>query len=485
MSAPETDLVSALGPEMAEALSRGEPAFGEIRTADQGPLLAIAVPVRIDGALTAAAVVDLQWSRVWDLLKARRYGETGYAYVIDESGVLVSHPRYAPADGVNLSDADSPELATLVKERMRQGEAGHGVYEFEGVLKYVSFLPLAVGERTFSVAVTSPVDEFLELARTLEAAAKESLDQQLWFLGVAAFALVLAGILVSLLSSRVLVRPIGRVISGLSRGAGRIVGATNQLAETSEQLAEGASRQAASLQQTAASLEEIASVTRRTADNARETDRSMAGTREAVERGGEAVRNLADAVKRASASGEETVRIIRVSEEIAFQTNLLALNAAVEAARAGSAGAGFAVVAGEVRRLAKRAGESAANTTELIQEMLERLRSGDALADAGYAAFSKITEQAETAGKRVAEIAAASEQQARGVDQLNAAVDEMNRVTQRNAEAAETAASASTEMRDQAERLNRYVSDLARLIHGGRSGGNLPTLPVDFSDPAA
>jgi methyl-accepting chemotaxis protein len=478
MSAPETDLVSALGPEMAAVLSRGEPAFGEIQTREGGPLLSIAVPVQLDGALTAAAVVDFHWSRVWDQLKTRRYGETGYAYVIDESGVLVSHPRYAPADGVNLSVADSPELATLVKERMRKGEAGHGVYEFEGVFKYVSFLPLAVGERTFSVAVTSPVDEFFDLARTLEAAANESLDQQLWFLGVAAFALVLAGILVSLLSSRVLVRPISRVISGLSQGAGRIACATNQLAQTSEQLAEGASQQAASLQQTAASLEEIASVTRRSADNARETDRSMAGTREAVERGGEAVRDLADAVKRASASGEETVRIIRVSEEIAFQTNLLALNAAVEAARAGSAGAGFSVVAAEVRRLAVKAGTSAGNTSELIQEMLERLRRGDELADAGYAAFSEITEQAGTVGKRVAEIAAASERQARGVDQLNAAVDEMNRLTQRNAEGAETAASASAEMRDQADRLNRYVADLGRLIHGGRNEGYLQPLPA-------
>ncbi|MFP4582919.1 MAG: Cache 3/Cache 2 fusion domain-containing protein [Desulfococcaceae bacterium] len=472
MSAPETDLVSALGPEMAAVLSRGDTAFDDIRPTDHGPILSIAVPLRIDGALTAAAVVDFHWSRVWDLLKARQYGETGYAYVIDESGLLVSHPRYAPGDGVNLSEADSPELARLVNERMRRGESGYGDYEFEGVAKYVSFLPLAVGDRTFSVAAASPLGEFFDLARTLDAAADESLRAQLWFLGMAAFALVLAGILVSLLSSRVLVRPLGRVISGLSRGAGRIVGETNQLAQTSEQLAEGASRQAAFLQQTAASLEEIASVTRRTADHARETDRSMAGTREAVKRGGEAVRALAEAVKRASGSGEETVRIIRVSEEIAFQTNLLALNAAVEAARAGSAGAGFSVVAGEVRQLAKRAGDSAANTAVLIQEMLERLRNGDALADAGYAAFSEITERAEAVGRRVAEIAAASEQQARGVDQLNAAVDEMNRLTRRNAQGAETAASASAEMRDQADRLKRYVADLARLIHGGRTGGD-------------
>lgn len=466
---PETDLASALGPEMAATLSRGETAFGEIRTTDQGPLLSIAVPVEIDGVLTATAVVDFHWSRVWDLLKARRYGDTGYAYVIDSAGVLVSHPRYTPSDAVNLSVANSPELAKLVNEQMRQGEAGNGVYEFEGVSKYVAFLPLAVGDQTFSVAATSPVDEFLDLARTLEVAAEESLGEQLWFLGGAALLLVLAGIFVSLLSSRAVVRPIHRVIEGLSEGARRIAGTTDRLADTSGQLAEGASQQAASLEETSASLEQIAAVTRQNADNAGETDAAMAAAREAVARADAAVRDLADAVKAAAGAGEETSRIIRNSEEIAFQTNLLALNASVEAARAGSAGSGFTVVAGEVRNLAVRATESAGQTAELIRQMLERLRQGDTLADESYTAFAEITERAETVGSLVARIAAASEEQARSLDQLNTAVAEMNRVTQQNAAGAETAAEASAEMRDQAERLHRYVADLVRLVHGGRA----------------
>ena len=172
------------------------------------------------------------------------------------------------------------------------------------------------------------------------------------------------------------------------------------------------------------------------------------------------------AVDAISKSSEETGKIIKTIDEIAFQTNLLALNAAVEAARAGEAGAGFAVVAGEVRNLAMRAADAARNTAELIEGTVKKVNEGGELVATTNEAFTEVAESASKVGELVGEIAAASNEQAEGIEQVNKAVVEMDKVVQQNAANAEESASASEEMNAQAEQMKGFVDDLVALVGG-------------------
>jgi methyl-accepting chemotaxis protein len=172
------------------------------------------------------------------------------------------------------------------------------------------------------------------------------------------------------------------------------------------------------------------------------------------------------AIEEVTKSSEETSKIIKTIDEIAFQTNLLALNAAVEAARAGEAGAGFAVVADEVRNLSMRAAEAAKHTGSLIENTINAVKNGRELTRLTQEAFKDNVENSRKMGSIIDEIAAASHEQAKGIDQITISITQMDKVTQQTAANAEETASASEEMNTQAEQLKDYVTYLTSLISG-------------------
>jgi methyl-accepting chemotaxis protein len=217
--------------------------------------------------------------------------------------------------------------------------------------------------------------------------------------------------------------------------------AVGQSVAMSQSLSEAASEQAASLEETSSSLEEMTSMTKQNAGNSTEANRLMGVAREVIQKADGSMNELIGSMKAIARSSEETQKIVKTIDEIAFQTNLLALNAAVEAARAGEAGAGFAVVADEVRNLAMRAAEAAKNTSGLMEDIVRKVRDGEKLVGVTDGAFKEITESSLKVVNLIGEIAAASREQSQGIEQVNKAVAEMNRVTQQNAAGAEELAS--------------------------------------------
>lgn len=277
------------------------------------------------------------------------------------------------------------------------------------------------------------------------------------------------GLVMALLITRGITGPINKIITNLNEAGEQVAAASGQISSASQSLAEGATEQAASLEESSSALEEMASMTRQNADNAVTANQNMSQTQQQVAVGAEAVRNMSKAMDEINDSSEKISRIIKTIEEIAFQTNLLALNAAVEAARAGDAGKGFAVVADEVRNLAQRSAQAARDTADLIESTVARVKNGTEIVQQLQKSFVDVETAANSVAGLINEISAASNEQAQGVDQVNTAVAQMDKVTQTNAANAEESASAAEELNAQAEQLRGLVNELVKIVRGAAS----------------
>ncbi len=211
---------------------------------------------------------------------------------------------------------------------------------------------------------------------------------------------------------------------------GNLDEANGQISERAQHLAEGSSEQASALEEVSSSLEEMASMTKLNADNSNQAKLLTAEARAAAKEGDTSMKRMAEAIHQIKASADNTAKIVKSIDDIAFQTNLLALNAAVEAARAGDAGKGFAVVAGEVRNLAMRSADAAKNTAKMIDESVKNADGGVKITEEVAKSLGEIVESIAKAGDLIIEIATASAEQAQGIEQVNAAVTQMNKVTQ-------------------------------------------------------
>ncbi len=299
---------------------------------------------------------------------------------------------------------------------------------------------------------------------------RESINQAhrniIW--SILASALIIGALMVTLgfILARSITSPISKVADSLNESSDQIALAAREVSVGSQNMAERASEQAASLEQTSASLEEIDSMTRQNADNAGQANSMMSDTSRVVEQANTSMAQLTTSMQAISEASNETAKIIKTIDEIAFQTNLLALNAAVEAARAGEAGAGFAVVAEEVRNLAIRSAEAAKNTANLIDDTVKKISSGCELVNKTNEAFSKVASSSKKIGELVNEISTASQEQTQGIGQISTAVAEMDKVVQANAATAEESAAASEELNAQAATMKGVVSQLVTLVGG-------------------
>ncbi|WP_116138435.1 methyl-accepting chemotaxis protein [Trinickia diaoshuihuensis] len=245
----------------------------------------------------------------------------------------------------------------------------------------------------------------------------------------------------------------------------RIRGGTETINDAAQQIAAGnldlssrTEEQAASLGETAASMEQLTATVKQNADNARQANQMAADTSRIAGEGGEAVQQVVSTMQNIAASSARVVDIISVIEGIAFQTNILALNAAVEAARAGEQGRGFAVVAGEVRNLARRSSEAAKEIKGLIEESVGSVEAGKTLVESAGSKMDSLVHSVKRVTDIISEISAASEEQSRGIEQVNIAIAQMDQTTQQNAAMVEQAAGSAQAMQEQARLLADVVS---------------------------
>ncbi len=292
------------------------------------------------------------------------------------------------------------------------------------------------------------------------------------------------GLIVAWLIIRGITRPILTIARQLATESAQTHNAAVQVSSASHSMADGASRQAAALEESSASLHEMASMTSRNSEGAQSAKGLAADARATADAGARDMTAMRDAMTAIKSSSSEISKIIKTIDEIAFQTNILALNAAVEAARAGEAGAGFAVVAEEVRSLAQRSAQAAKETAAKIEDASTKSEQGAQISGKVSASLDKIVERIRQLDEMVGGIAQASTEQSEGINQLNQAVAGMDKITQSNAALAQQSATSAEEMKSQSAEVKIAVNELLRMVQGFTEEAAIVS-PVVGATPAA
>ena len=473
---------------LARTLDSGQPHAGLLQRNGRWYAMSIrplAANGQVYGGLSIRVDVDEEVRRLLAWLDALRIADHGVLRILAAEGEqwqMVNGTRPgqpAPADLAALA----PRMAQAPQgfERLT-GAAGQGdAFVAWRTVPNWNWLMVAQGERAAFLAHSQRV-----------------LGQQLLFMLLGA---VLIAAAIAYLARRIL-RPVTAVVDGMGQlGAGNLAAAipaapavsrsevhqllahlrhtqerlaqavrevrdgveqihvgTREIAAGNTDLSSRTEQQAASLEQTAASMEELASTVKQNADNAEHASVLAVEASGAARRGGDAVAQVVGTMQEIAASSGKIADIVGVIDSIAFQTNILALNAAVEAARAGEQGKGFAVVAGEVRTLAQRSAVAAREIKTLIQASVGTVEAGTLQVDHAGQTMTDIVNAVQRVTDLMAEISAASAEQASGIDQVNRAVAQMDEVTQQNAALVEQAAAAAGALEEQADRLTQTVA---------------------------
>ncbi|KAF0095221.1 MAG: methyl-accepting chemotaxis protein [Puniceicoccaceae bacterium 5H] len=449
----------------------------------------------LDGLATAVgeqiATVEDSAARdalIRKMLKPVRFEEDKSGYVFAYRGTInVAHPTKEP--GGDFGKQVDVNGLPFVKEMSRiAGEGG-------GFLQYVTEKPGEGPKPKISYARMIPGSDvwigtgvYLDNVAAVQAETTAALEQEAYkvqWIAMGAAAILIFGGLVPLgiFISRNITKQLSKTSTFLSQSAGQVTTASHFIAQSSNELSAGSCQQAAAIEETSASLEEISSMAKGNAEHSQQCNHLMQETMAALDDASDRLTKLTQSMTAIAEANHETQKIIRTIDEIAFQTNLLALNAAVEAARAGEAGAGFAVVANEVRSLANRSAEAARSTSSLIENGVSRIDQGNQLVKDCNDVFVALNEKSSRVAGLLTGVADASLQQSSGVGQVSKAVQEMDAVVQKNAAGAEESASSAEELSSLSSELLGSVERLDEIIRGKGKKKAKPTQAKDKDTP--
>lgn len=303
-----------------------------------------------------------------------------------------------------------------------------------------------------------------DLDQELSALQRRSAQQRWLAMIVFAATILVAALIVHITIRRSITGPVLRVIHGVQEAADEAAQASEQMSESGGVVARDAQEQAACVQETSASLAEMSATTMENATRAGEADKLMQEASKTVQEAAQAMEGLTNSMNLISKSSSQVAAVLKSIDEIAFHTNILALNAAVEAARAGEAGAGFSVVADEVRSLAHRAAEAARNSGEIIERTIADVNKGVELATVAHEAFGNVTTKIAGGSQVMSQIAASSDEQARGITNIGQAIHRIELLTQNNAANAHKTAEAAAAMGSQVTATRKHIDELVAVV---------------------
>ncbi len=401
-----------------------------------------------------------------------KQGMRGGEVLIFGQNKIVVYASAKEREGVEvMKQITSAELAGAIRGLLQTGQTPDRAYEewLDGK-PYLTMLQPILSESRCEQChpEKNAVQGGLLVRQSLESMYGSIRAQQYKSIIIGGGASLIILLAVYLVIAKLLIQPVQLVISGLRENAEQLLSAADMAAAASQSLAEGATEQAAGIEETSASLEETSAMAKTNAENAGHANHLLQEAKTAVSQANSDMAGLTGSMAEISRASEETSKIIKTIDEIAFQTNLLALNAAVEAARAGEAGAGFAVVANEVRSLAMRAAEAAKSTAALIEGTVQKVRDGERLVERTNADFAEVAGNTEKSSQLAGEITAASREQVEGIGQINQAMLEIEKVIQANAAGAEESSAAAQELNLLADQMQGTVQKLVALLKGHR-----------------
>ncbi len=449
----------------------------------------ISIPVydQNDG-FEGVLALNMNWQMTQETLSKRVYGKTGYAFILNHAGVMVSHPKYSLKDNNSLADpSNGEEIARIFNEKISKNQTGVDEYSFEGVTKLMAFRPSNIGDHTFYFIASIPRNELYGTIDDMQASTQSTIKQTVWHLLVVSLVMLVVASLVNIIISRGITRAIinmverlkdiaqgegdltrrvddsskdelgemGKwfntfmdkihgVISEVVKNTMQVASAANEIAASSDEMSSSMSQQTDQTLQVASAVEQMSSTVAEVANKSANASKTAQDAGTQAREGGEVVqdminemRNISEVVNRTAVSinglgarGEEIGQIIGVINEIADQTNLLALNAAIEAARAGEHGRGFAVVADEVRKLAERTVQATEEVAKSITAIQTETNQAVEQMSEGTERVNEGVTYAEKAGNALEAIVNGSKQVSDMIQSIAAASDEQATATQ-------------------------------------------------------
>jgi methyl-accepting chemotaxis protein len=418
------------------------------------PVFTVAASVRdkdngkVIGVMAGALDLKVFCSMCIDTVK---FNDAGYVFIIDSEGKIIAHKDKKKILEESLAEANYYKEMTARKSGVIE-------YSFEGTPRITAFA--TIPEINWILGCPAPRDEMMAPLRRLSAVTLAAALCMIFCVGAALF--LIAGSVV---------RPLKSGSDALRDIALSMSGAADEVSGGGGSLASSSSQAAASFEEMTASLLEISSATRKNAAGTARVDSMISETDALAESGVSTINNMSGVIGKMRESSDQTAKIVRTIDEIAFQTNLLALNAAVEAARAGEAGRGFAVVADEVRSLAQKAAAAVRASSELLEDGKTNADNSIAASKEVADTFAKIAGNIQSIRGLVKQVSAATAENAGAIGQVSIAVEELNKTTQTNSDCAEQLAGAGEQMRAMTAKLNSVVSALVSLIYGGAGAG--------------